>query len=278
MLFSIITPSYRHSGWLKLCVASVADQGVAVEHIVQDAGSDDGTLDWLPGDPRVQAFVEKDGGMYDAINRGLRRARGDILAYLNCDEQYLPGALQLAADYFGRNPGVDVLFGDIVMIDPHGSYLCHRKVQTPLKHHTWVAHLSTLSCAMFFRRRIISELGVYFDPRRRDVGDGEWVIRLFGRGVRMAALGGFTSAFTCTGANMSQAANARREARALWQTAPAWARGMKPLLILHHRLRRLWGGMYFQKPFTYAVYTRKNPGRRETFEVRRPAFRPPPAG
>ncbi len=53
MRFSIITPSYRSSKWLKLCIASVAGQRMEVEHIVQDAGSDDGTLDWLRGDKRV---------------------------------------------------------------------------------------------------------------------------------------------------------------------------------------------------------------------------------
>jgi glycosyltransferase involved in cell wall biosynthesis len=94
MTFFIITPSLRNSDWLKLCIASVADQQVDAEHIVQDACSDDGTLDWLPHDKRVKAFIEKDSGMYDAVNRGLRKAIGEILAYLNCDEQYLPGALQ----------------------------------------------------------------------------------------------------------------------------------------------------------------------------------------
>src|SRR6266567_1943602 len=100
MRFSIITPSFRSSGWLKLCLASVADQLVPVEHIVQDAGSDDGTLDWLPQDKRAKVYVEKDQGMYDAINRGLRRAKGDVLAYLNCDEQYLPGSLAAIASFF----------------------------------------------------------------------------------------------------------------------------------------------------------------------------------
>ena len=91
--FSIITPSFRNSNWLKLCIASVADQqGVTFEHIVQDSCSDDGTRDWLPQDRRVKAFIEKDQGMYDAVNRGFKRAQGDIVAYLNCDEQYLPGA------------------------------------------------------------------------------------------------------------------------------------------------------------------------------------------
>lgn len=94
-------------------MASVADQAVELEHIVQDAGSDDGTLDWLCADRRVKAFVEADRGMYDAVNRGLRRARGEILAYLNCDEQYLPGALLAVRDYFDRHPGVEVVFADL---------------------------------------------------------------------------------------------------------------------------------------------------------------------
>ena len=61
MRFSIVTPSFRNSQWLKLCIASVADQeGVACEHIIQDACSDDGTQEWLPHDGRVRAFIEKD--------------------------------------------------------------------------------------------------------------------------------------------------------------------------------------------------------------------------
>src|SRR6516225_10353465 len=121
MKFSIVTPSFKNSEWLKLCIASVADQqGVELEHIVQDSCSDDGTGDWLPHDSRVKAFIEKDGGMYDAVNRGYRRATGDILAYLNCDEQYLPGALATVGKFFESNPEVDVVFGDCVIVDAKG--------------------------------------------------------------------------------------------------------------------------------------------------------------
>ncbi|MGZ4972375.1 MAG: glycosyltransferase family 2 protein, partial [Limisphaerales bacterium] len=63
MEISVVTPSYRNSAWLKLCVASVADQAVSLEHIVQDNISDDGTAEWLFKDPRVKAFAEKDCGM-----------------------------------------------------------------------------------------------------------------------------------------------------------------------------------------------------------------------
>ncbi len=60
MKFSIVTPSFRNSQWLRLCIASVADQqGVEWEHLVQDSCSDDGTQDWLPGDPRCGRSSKK---------------------------------------------------------------------------------------------------------------------------------------------------------------------------------------------------------------------------
>ena len=243
---------------------------------MQDAGSDDGTLDWLLADRRVRAIVEKDDGMYDAVNRGLRRSSGEILAYLNCDEQYLPGALTAVAAHFDRHPEVDVLFGDVVMVDANGEYVFHRKMQAPLKYHTWICHLSTLSCAMFFRRGIVSERGLLFDGRWRDAGDAEWMLRLMRSGVRMHTLGRFTSTFTVTGNNMSIQANARRENRELRQTAPGLARALRPCVILHHRLRRLLGGMYWQAPFTYEIFSQASPGRRTTFQAARPRsrFRP----
>ena len=273
MRISVITPSFRSSAWLKLCVASVADQQVDAEHIVQDAGSDDGTLDWLLQDVRVRAFVEKDQGMYDAVNRGLRRATGDILAYLNCDEQYLAGALAGVIEFFKANPRVDVLFGDTVFVDGQCEYAGHRKTQVPLLYHTWTCHLSTLSCGIFFRRRVVIDTGEFFDPRLRDGGDGEWMVRLLRRRVPMAALGRFTSAFALTGSNMSLGANARREADELHGTSPLWARLARPILIGHHRLRRLAGGMYSQKPFSFALYTPNSPTHRLTREVSQPWLR-----
>ncbi len=273
MRFSIITPSRCNSEWLRLCVASVADQGVDLEHIVQDARSDDGTLDWLLQDVRVKAFVEADGGMYDAINRGWRRATGDILAYLNCDEQYLPGALAAVREFFQHHPKVEVLFADFVVVDARGEYLFHRKVQVPLRHHLWVSHLPAFSCGMFFRRHLIHEENLYFDARLRVVGDGDWVLRLLHRGTRMAVLRRFTSVFTLREANLGLGEQALGEARALNATAPAWARVFKPGLILHHRLRRFLGGLYLQRPFGFELYTRQSPGQRVRREVLSPRSR-----
>ena len=274
MQFSIITPSFRQSALLKLCVASVADQGVEAEHIVQDAGSDDGTIEWLRRDARVKAFVEKDSGMYDAVNRGLRRASGEILAWLNCDEQYLSGALKSVGEFFDAHPDADILFGDVVMVNTSGNYLYHRKMQTPRLYHTWLCHLSTLSCAMFFRRRVVFERNQFLNPDWRLSGDAEWMLRLLRQNVRTAALGKFTSAFMQTGANLSAGEHARRENRTLAASAPAWARAATPIFILHHRLRRLLGGMYFQKPFSFEIYTAASPAKRVAQFVAKPIFQP----
>jgi glycosyltransferase involved in cell wall biosynthesis len=266
-VFSVITPSFSSGEWLKLCIASVADQQVELEHVVQDAGSDDGTLSWLPEDRRVKSFVEKDAGMYDAVNRGIRRSRGELLAWLNADEQYLPGTLDRVTSWFQQHPSIDVLFGNVVFVNTQGSYLGHRRMQVPLLYHTWTCHLSTLSCGMFFRRRLLTERGFSLDPRWRCSGDGEWMVRLLRAGVKMGALNEFTSAFTQTGANLSAGANAAREARELRASAPAWARWFRPAIILHHRLRRLLGGMYAQGPFAYEIYTRTSQQKRQRFEV-----------
>lgn len=270
MNFSITTPSFRNSKWLKLCIASVADQqGATFEHIVQDSCSDDGTLDWLPQDNRVQAFIEKDKGMYDAVNRGFKRSQGEILAYLNCDEQYLPGALKKVYDYFQAHPKLDVVLSDTIIVDDNGDYFCHRPSLTPLKHHLWV-RFSVLTCAVFVRRRVVADCGLYFDTKWRDLGDMFWLRELVNRGMRMGVLRQFTSVFTETGENMNLKPNALREKEEKVRMTPGWVKRASPAIILYHRLRMLASGAYFQKPFDYSLYTLASPARRVSYPVAKP--------
>ena len=271
---SIITPSFRGSHWLRLCIASVADQELAHEHIIQDAGSDDGTLDWLPQDPRVRVFVEKDRGMYDAVNRGFHRARGDILSYLNCDEQYLPGALARVSAWFDLHPEVDVLFGDCLVVNADGSYLCERRSLTPQLWHTWTAsNLAFLTAVTFLRRRVLDQHQLWFNADFRDAGDQDWALRLARSGLKTAVLPEFLSIFTETGTNMNLGANALRERKAFHATAPRWMRWLAPLILLHFRLRRWQAGHYHCQPHNYAIYTHDSPEKRRVFQVARPSFR-----
>ena len=219
-------------------------QGVELEHIVQDACSDDGTQDWLPHEPRVKSFIENDQGMYDAVNRGYRRATGDILAYLNCDEQYLPGALAAVREFFEQNPDVEVVLAGSIITDGEGKYICHRQLLPPNPRHIWY-RFPVLTSSVFIRRRVIHERGIYFAPRWHDLGDFHWMLALLKNKVPMAALDVFTSTFADTGENMNFKPNAIREKRRTDEmTAPRGCARSKPLVDRKPPLAAVSGGPF----------------------------------
>ena len=268
MKFSIITPSFRSSKWLKLCIASVADQeGVEFEHIVQDSCSDDGTLDWLQKDSRVKAFIEKDNGMYDAVNRGLRRANGDILAYLNCDEQYLPGALRAVHEFFEQHPHVEVALAGTIVVDSEGNYICHRSSLLPVLSTLWF-RFPVLTSSVFFRRSVIEKKNIFFDSRWKYLGDVHWFIALKHNKVRMAVENCYTSVFVDSGENMIFRPDAITEQNISRSIAPEWAKKTRWLLITLQRIKRFWIGHFFNsRQRNYAIYTLKSPESREMFKV-----------
>jgi glycosyltransferase involved in cell wall biosynthesis len=123
MLFSIITPSYNQARYLEATIQSVLNQDYPeVEYIIMDGGSTDGSADIIHKyAPRLAGWVsERDKGQTDAINKGFARARGDILAWINSDDTYEPGALSAAAAYFQAHPETGLVYGDANFIDGKG--------------------------------------------------------------------------------------------------------------------------------------------------------------
>ena len=271
---------------------------LTVEHIIQDAGSEgieefakeQGANFYRDGKevfdskcsvgggsvPRysLSIYSEKDAGMYDAINRGLIKGTGEICAYLNCDEQYLQGALQWVADYFSTSPKTDVLFGAAIVVRPDGSYVCDRRVMVPTRWHTMVSgNLSIFTSSTFFRRDAVVARGLLFDPRWKMVGDAAWVIRLLEARTKMAATKKPLSVFAETGGNLSTNSLAAGERLELARSAPALARALRSLIVCSYRLRRLFGGAYDIAPHTYAIYTMASSTERTRFVVENPRFR-----
>ncbi len=272
---SVVTPSYKQPEWLKLCAASVADQmgeNLTVEHIVQDSLSGPEIAEALKPFPNAQLYSEKDAGMYDAINRGWDKATGDILCWLNCDEQYLPGALARVADYFRANPETEVLFADAFVINPQAEYICSRQVLKPLLYHSWVCHLGTLSCATFFRRDLAKARGFVLDMRWKSVGDADLIVRLLRKKVRMRVLRDYLSVFVDTNANMSQGPVGLREMAEIASEAPRWAQALRRFWVVLHRVRRMAYGLYRPKPFAAEFYTPESPRQRVHREITQPTF------
>ncbi len=200
--------------------------------------------------------------MYDAINCGLQRARGELCAYLNCDEQYLPGALARVEEYFRTHAEVDVLFGDVVLVDEQGHPLSYRRAVLPSARHIRSSHLNTNSCAMFFRRRLVED-GFLFETRWKTIGDAVWVERLLQAGIKMAVLPEPLATFTFTGDNLGSSALSEEEVRA-WRSEagsqPAWPRAF---IVLAHRLRKAMAGAYRRRRVEVAVFTKDSPDQRQ---------------
>ena len=265
---SIVTPSFEMLPYLKRAVRSVADQaGVRVEHLVMDGGSGDGSAEWLEEQPGIVSVSEKDRGMYDALNKGFRRARAGLVGYLNCDEQYLPGALARVRDFFQAHPEVDLVFGDAVLVRPDGSPIAVQKGYPLRWQYVLTGHLYAYSCALFLRANALRDAG-YFDVRYRDLGDADLVVRLLRQGRRAAHLPAYLGVFTLTGSNRSAGENAREERERALERAPGWVRRWSRVLNLARRFEKLRAGAYREKgTLAYAIYDSEEAPLRRGFEI-----------
>jgi glycosyltransferase involved in cell wall biosynthesis len=122
-LVSIVTPSYNQQEYLEETILSVLDQDYpALEYFVMDGGSTDGSLEIIKKyQDRLAGWVsEPDQGQTDAVNKGFSRCRGEIMAWLNSDDIYAPGAISSAVEYLQSNPQIGMVYGDADLIDGTG--------------------------------------------------------------------------------------------------------------------------------------------------------------
>lgn len=137
---SIVTPSYNQAEFLEQAIKSILSQNYPnIEYWVIDGNSTDNTLDILKKyDSKINWLSEKDLGQADAINKGLKRSTGDILAYLNSDDLYLPGSLEKVGQTF-KKKSINWLTGDYEIINEKGDKL---KSFIPTYKSFWLKHFS----------------------------------------------------------------------------------------------------------------------------------------
>lgn len=196
-LISIVTPSFNQAEYIEDTINSVLEQGYPkLEYIVQDGGSRDETVKVLEEITASLGYWESapDGGQANAVNLGMRRATGQILAWLNSDDLLLPGSLSYVAGYFERHPEVDVVYGNRVLIDSQGRDI-GRWVMPPHDDETlrWADYVPQET--LFWRRRAWEAIGGCLDEDFHFALDWDMLLRFLEAGTRIARLPRFIGAF-----------------------------------------------------------------------------------
>ncbi len=183
-LVSIITPSYNQGEFIEDTILSIKGQTYKnFEHIVVDGGSTDNTLDILrkyAGTYDLSWSSEPDEGMYQAINKGLTKAKGEILCYLNTDDLYLPWTLEAVVAYFTQNKQVDLAYGDIINLDDV-QHTIELTFCPPFNRERAVVDGGLYQPAVFWSRRAYERVGG-FDEKLQFAGDYEYWIRITTQG------------------------------------------------------------------------------------------------
>jgi glycosyltransferase involved in cell wall biosynthesis len=123
---SIVTPSFNQVRFIEETIRSVLTQDYPnFEYIIVDGGSTDGSLEIIQRYAKRLAWwvSEPDQGQADAINKGFAHASGDIYAWLNSDDTYLPGTFTQAVSYLSAHPHVDMIYADANLVDESGKIL-----------------------------------------------------------------------------------------------------------------------------------------------------------
>ena len=205
---SLVTPSFQQGRFIARTIASVVDQRYpSLEYLIQDGGSTDGT------EAAVQPYLDQlsgwestpDSGQSDAINRGLARTNGEIMAWLNSDDLLLPGALCYVGEFFARNPDVDVIYGHRLIIDVEdkevGRWVLPSHSDSVL---AWADFVPQET--LFWRRRVWDRGGGRLDESFRFAMDWDLLLRFRSVGAKMVRVPRFLGAFRVHEAQKTSAA------------------------------------------------------------------------
>jgi len=159
-MFTIVTPSLNQAKYLGRAVDSILEQGLSdLDYLVIDGASNDATLSLLHQyKGRVSWISEPDSGPAEAINKGFMRTSGQILAWLNSDDIYYPGAFEKVLSVFAANQDIDVVYGDAAYIDENDTPLAMYQTEP----WNWARMRQTCIIsqpAAFFRREVFEKYG-----------------------------------------------------------------------------------------------------------------------
>lgn len=200
---SIVTPSFNQVAYIEQTITSVLDQEYPnLEYIIVDGGSSDGSVEIIRkyGSGIAYWVSEPDRGQAHAINKGLARATGDIIAYLNSDDFYLDGTLRLVADLFNRRPDLDLFHGRCRVVDQYGAKIGERAGAITRYEeildlwNVWWGRRNFVQPEVFWTRRIANQVGKFREDLHW-VMDYDYWLRILRAGGRVGFIDAELAAF-----------------------------------------------------------------------------------
>lgn len=244
-LVSVVIPSYQSVRWIERTIRSILEQDYErIELHVMDGGSTDGTVDVITryADRLASWTSGPDAGQADAVRRGFERCRGEVLAYLNADDAYVPGAVAGVVDTF-RRTGADLVFGDVRLVDDDGRRIRDLKF-TEFDLETFLYEGGNVNQAgAFWTRELYDRIGG-IDPSFRFALDNDLVARAAEAG-RFAHHRGILAEFRIHPA--SKSSTIRDVGLAEWERIrrarmdPSLPRWRETLIRMRAQLRRTLG-------------------------------------
>jgi glycosyltransferase involved in cell wall biosynthesis len=195
---SIITPSYNQGHFIEETILSVLNQNYHnLEYIIIDGGSTDNTVNIIKKyEKHISYWVsEKDNGQCNALNKGLAKATGQIIGWINSDDIYFEGTFNKCAQLFKKNPTTDVLFGNYICIDESGRVIHNRKEITyDFNISLWTKECHHANLAGFFRRKCFDTCGYFREDLHMSM-DFELYLRFAYNGCKFLHLNSYLGAY-----------------------------------------------------------------------------------
>ncbi len=247
---SIITASFNAVQTIGGTIESVLSQKHDnLEYIVIDGGSSDGTMDVVDRYKNQLSHVlsEPDRGIYDAFNKGLHLATGDIIGILNADDFYAPWALETVASAYRNNPDADVLYGKVVSLDEEQKKWFVYPLGNP---ENLVCCMSLSHPAIFVTRKAYEQYGL-FDDSFKCSGDWDFLLRLYLAGASFCPVNDVLTAFRTSGMSSRLFQAQLTENRKILQTYFEPTNAFKKIIKMH---MKHWGRIFLKKTRTYSIY------------------------
>jgi glycosyltransferase involved in cell wall biosynthesis len=194
---SITTPSFNQGEFLRKTIDSIVNQSYNnLEYVIQDSCSTDETKDIFNNFSHkdIRCFIEKDKGQADAINRGFAKSSGEIMAWINSDDVFMPGTFNYVVNYFSKHPKVDVVYGHRILIDTNdkeiGRWILPRHDKKVLYYADFIPQET-----LFWRRKIWEKIGASVNDEFDFAIDWELLLRFQQEGAKIVRLPRFLAAF-----------------------------------------------------------------------------------